>query len=216
MNLTVLTDKPSLAHIYLNELRDSTIQKDSWRFRNNLKRMAMLLACELSIKLDYKSVDITTPLGISHSLTLSEQPVLLTILRAGMPMLEGVQEFFDAAPVGMIGAYRLHAKGSDEFEIKMDYSAIPNLSGKTVCLIDTMLATGRSLVASIELLKSTHNPKRIIILSCIAAQAGIDHVFASIPNIEILVGTVDAELNEHYYIVPGLGDAGDLAYGPKL
>jgi uracil phosphoribosyltransferase len=215
MAIQVLTSHPSMAHCYLNEMRDSQVQKDGMRFRTNLKRMGMLLAIEVSKSLSYKDITINTPLATAHSIVLSKQPVLLTILRAGMPMLEGVQYIFDAAPVGMIGAYRAHKDGSSGFEIQMDYVAIPDLNNQTVLIVDTMLATGRSLVQTIQSIHEKYTPARIVVLACIAAQPGIAYMQEKLPNVDLYIGAADAELNEHFYIVPGLGDAGDLAYGPK-
>jgi len=197
-------------------MRDLHIQSDSMRFRTNLRRMGTLLAVEASKNLDYESIMVQTPLAMAPSKTLSAQPVLLTILRAGMPMLEGVQAVFDHAPTGMIGAYRSHVNNEPDFTIEMTYMAIPDLTGRTIFLIDTMLATGKSLVQTIKKLMQSNKPAKVVILVCIAAQAGLDYVLQELPDMDIYIGAVDPILNDHFYIVPGLGDAGDLAYGAKL
>lgn len=212
----ILTSNNSIANHFIAELRDVKIQQDSMRFRKNLERLGEVLAYEISKTLPYQSTEIQTPLAIATSNLLSNQPVLVTILRAGLPFHQGFVNVFDKAENAFIGAYR-GKHGSDEsFEVEMDYLASPDLTDKTIILIDPMLATGKSLLKSYQALLKHGKPKNVIISSAIAAPEGIIFLQENIPEAELFIATVDECLNEKYYIVPGLGDAGDLAYGLKL
>jgi len=201
---------------FIAELRDVTIQLDRMRFRRNLERIGEILAYEISKELDYITHMVTTPLGKDPSMLVAEYPILISILRAGMPFHCGFLNYFDKADSGFIGAYRAEEGKSDQVEIEMHYMATPNIHNKTVILIDPMLATGSSLVRTYEALLKNGTPAKVHIAAVIAAQAGIEKVMNNIPNAHIWVGAMDAELNDKFYIVPGLGDAGDLAFGPKV
>jgi uracil phosphoribosyltransferase len=198
------------------EIRDTEVQKDRLRFRKNLSRLGEILAYEMSKSLDYDSKSITTPLTSINQKVISKQPMLISIMRAGMPFFEGVQNFFDHADAGFIGAFRASDFSSTN-TIELNYLAVPDLTDKVVVLIDPMLATGKSMVDSIDRLKEYGLPKEIFLLAVIAAPEGIKYVEDNIEiPLKLWCGAVDEKLDERAYIVPGLGDAGDLAYGPKL
>ncbi|MCG8319790.1 MAG: uracil phosphoribosyltransferase [Cytophagales bacterium] len=212
----VLNKTNSIANHFLAEIRDQHIQKDSMRFRKNLERLGGLLAYEISKSLSYQPQPVTTPLGISHVNLLENQPVLIPIMRAGIPFYLGVLNYFDGAVSGFIGAYRHHAIGNDDFEIQMDYVATPSLKDRRVILIDPMLATGKSIVKTLKALRKNGEPQHIDIMCVIAAPEGIDFLHEHIDlKFNLWVAAVDEKLNDRAYIIPGLGDAGDLAYGHK-
>ena len=186
------------------------------RFRKNLSRLGEILSYEMSKRLTYEVVPVTTPLSDTMQPKLKEQPVLIPILRAAMPFFEGVQNFFDHADCGFIGAYRAPTFDQKK-DIKSDYFAVPDLSDRTVVLIDPMLATGHSIVAALKELKKFGTPKEVILLTLIAAPEGISYIEEQITGeISLWCIAVDEKLNDKAYIVPGLGDAGDLAYGLKI
>lgn len=212
--INILTKQNSIANHFIAELRHKDIQQDRLRFRRNLERLGELMAYELSKTLEYAPEEIETPLGIAETQTLVEQPVLITIVRAGLPFHQGFLNIFDQADSGFIAAFR-HTKKSGEFEIHKKYDSTPSLDNKIVIVIDTMLATGQSLVLCCKELLAEHNIKELHIASIIASEEGIQHVRAFIPEAHIWVGDVDKELTTKSYIVPGLGDAGDLCYGSK-
>lgn len=212
----ILTSNNSIANHFIAELRDVKIQQDSMRFRKNLERLGEVLAYEISKTLSYQSTEIQTPLAIATSNLLSNQPVLVTILRAGLPFHQGFVNVFDKAENAFIGAYRGKHSADESFEVEMDYLASPDLTDKTIILIDPMLATGKSLLKSYQALLKHGKPQKVIISSAIAAPEGINFLKENIPEAELFIATLDECLNEKYYIVPGLGDAGDLAYGLKL
>ncbi len=212
--VTILTQKNSIANQYLAQLRDAQIQKDSMRFRRNLERLGEIFAYEISKTLTYSSQEVETPLGIANCTTLVEQPVLATILRAGLPMHQGLLNIFDEAENCFIAASR-HTKKSGEFEIHKQYVNTPNLDGKVVIIADPMLATGQSAVICCKDLLADYNIKELHVVIAIASEEGIRHLRAFVPEAQIWVGDVDNELTSKSYIVPGLGDAGDLAYGKK-
>ncbi|NGM72778.1 uracil phosphoribosyltransferase [Sphingobacterium sp. SGL-16] len=212
--ITILTKKNSIANHYIAELRDITIQQDRMRFRRNLERLGEIIAYEISKTLTYSPEEIETPLGISEMYTLDEQPVLVTIIRAGLPFHQGLLNVFDQADSGFIAAFR-HTKKSGEFEIHKKYENTPDLDDKIVIIADPMLATGRSLVLCCKELLSQYNIKELHIASVIASEEGVQHVRAFIPEAHLWIGDMDKELTSKSYIVPGLGDAGDLAYGSK-
>lgn len=196
------------------ELRDIQQQVDRLRFRTNLERIGELAAIEISKKLQYDTREVQTPLGIAACKTLKEQPVLTTILRAGLPLHNGLLRIFDKADNAFISAYRKH-KIDGSFEISMEYMSSPDLDGRIIILSDPMLATGSSLVKAIQYLREEGRPKEIHIVAAIACTVGIEYVLRAEPQVTIWCGDIDEELTAKGYIVPGLGDAGDLAFGPK-
>lgn len=214
-NLYILTEKPSLANHYVAELRNIHVQGDSLRFRRNLERIGELLAYEISKTLPYKAVNISTPLAETETLLLAEQPVLATILRAGLPMYQGMLNYFDKAYSTFVGAYRVEEENT-ELQINMEYLASTDLHDKILILADPMLATGRSLVKSYKGMLRHGKPVQVHIAAAIAAPEGLAYVQQEIPEANIWLGALDQKLNEKSYIVPGLGDAGDLAFGPKI
>lgn len=211
----ILSRTPSIADRFLTELRDTTIQADRMRFRRNIERVGELLAYEISKSLAYRQEIIQTPLGPTEGTSLRLPVVLATILRASVPFHQGFLNMFDQAENAFIGAYREHHTQDDNFEIEMDYIASPNLHGKTLILMDPMLATGRSLEKVYHALLRFGTPAQTHVAAVIASPEGVGYLQARIPECRLWLGAVDSHLNEHFYIVPGLGDAGDLAFGPK-
>ena len=210
-----LSEQNSIFIQFISEIRDKSIQKDAMRFRRNLERIGEVLGYELSKKLSYSKQETITPLGVSASELLDEQPVIATILRAGLPLHQGVLNYFDKAENSFISAYRKHHK-SGEFEIHVDYLASPSIEGKTLIITDPMLATGQSMLTVYKALLQMGSPKKIHLVIAIASQEAVDVVMSKMPrNTELWVGAIDSELTAQSYIVPGLGDAGDLAYGKK-
>jgi len=207
----------SIFNHFIREIRDVKIQNDAMRFRRNIERIGEIFAYEISKEMEYKSKDITTPLGISTESLMTEKPVLATILRAGLPLHQGLLNYFDRSDNCFISAFRKHKKGGN-FEIKIEYMSSPSLDGKTVVLCDPMLASGNSMVLAMKALLSKGKPKHIHIVAIIASVEGIQYLKENIPfrNCTLWLGTQDAEMTSQSYIVPGLGDAGDLAYGVKL
>lgn len=212
--ITILTKQNSIANHFIAELRHVEIQKDRLRFRRNLERIGEIMAYEISKTFTYAPEEVETPLGIAQTQALVEQPVLITIVRAGIPFHQGFLNIFDQADCGFIGAYR-HTKKSGEFEIHKKYSTTPNLDDKIVIITDPMLATGKSLVLCCKDLLSEYNIRELHIATVIASEEGLQHVRAFIPEAHIWLGALDHELTSKAYIVPGLGDAGDLAFGGK-
>jgi uracil phosphoribosyltransferase len=211
----VLNSSNSIANQFLLELRDLTIQQDSMRFRRNMERLGEILAYEISKSLNYKDVSVKTPLGNSSTSVIDDQPVLITILRAGLPFFQGFNNFFDRADSGFIGAFR--KEGEDQITIKLEYAATPSLEGKTVILIDPMLATGRSMIDTVDAIIKNGKPAHLHIASLVAAPEGIEFLkqHLKLPY-TLWTCAVDQKLNDKFYIVPGLGDAGDLSFGEKL
>lgn len=198
------------------ELRDKQIQQDSLRFRRNLERLGEIMAYEISKTLEYENVVLETVLGKANEIKLKQQPVLVAILRAALPFHQGFLHFFDRAENAFVGAFRAGRSGTDhDFKIEADYFACPDLEGKTVILIDPMLATGKSLVKTISCLEKYGKPAVIHVAVAIASETGLTHLQEEVPEARIWTCALDAELNERFYIVPGLGDAGDLAFGQK-
>ncbi len=213
----VFTQQPSLANQYMAELRDVSIQQDRLRFRRNLERLGELMAYEISKTLSYQAVAVQTPLGIANTQVLRKQPVLATIMRAGLPFHQGFVNYFDLADNAFAGAYRGYsADGDDTFEIAMDYIVSPDLSGRTLILCDPMLATGRSLEKVYHALLRYGIPAQTHIAAIIASPEGVRYVQQQLPQCHLWLGAIDDHLNEHAYIVPGLGDSGDLAFGGKI
>ena len=217
MNIHYISEQNSILNHFLTQLRDVNIQKDSMRFRKNIERIGEIMAYELSKNLEYKDIAVQTPLGVKHTTTISENIVLCSILRAGLALHQGFMNFFDDAENGFVSAYRHHYNNDDEFDILVEYKATPTLTNKSLILIDPMLATGQSLVAVLKKLLVDHQPTQIHIAVVIAVPEGIKFLEENLPeNCHLWVASLDEKLNEKNYIIPGLGDAGDLAYGNKL
>jgi len=217
MNCFQLNLYPGLVHSILLQLRDPTIQQDRLRFKFNLQKLGFLLAAELSKTLPVQQVEVQTVLGKTHIEVLQQQPVLVTILRAGLAFYQGFADAFDQADSGFIGAYRVEADTAHELEIKMSYAALPDLNGRDLILIDPMLATGGSLLKVWQLIASQAQPRSVHVAAAIAAPEGVQALRQQLPeNSYLWLGALDQQLNEQAYIVPGLGDAGDLCFGPKL
>ena len=211
-----LSKNNSLLNHWVAELRDVNVQNDRMRFRRNIERIGEVAAYELSKTLQFKSVEVTTPLGIAPTQLLKEQPVLATILRAGLPMHNGLLNYFDKADNSFISAYRKHHPDGS-FEISLEYLSCPNLNDRVLILCDPMLATGASLVETIQAIQKTYTPAQIHIVVTIASQKGIEHVEKELgADTPIWCAAIDPILNDKSYIVPGLGDAGDLAFGTKM
>ena len=212
--LTNFQNSNSIINQYVAELRDEVIQKDRQRFRFNMERVGEIIAYEISKKLKYESEDITTPLGISSTAILKEQPVLATILRAGLPLHNGLQRVFDKADSAYISAFR-KTKKDNSFIIEMEYVAVPELENKVLIVSDPMLATGSSMVLCIKELMSRAKFTQVHIVSVIASTIGVQYVQRNLPKAHLWLAAIDDELTTKSYIVPGLGDAGDLAFGEK-
>jgi uracil phosphoribosyltransferase len=210
-----LSEQHSLISNWVSELRNIEVQNDRMRFRRNLERIAEVIGYEISKKLEWEAKEITTPLGTSTGKVLSSQPVLATILRAGLAMHNGLLNYFDKADNAFISAYRKHnADGS--FDIHMEYMSCPEIEGRVVIISDPMIATGASLVKSIQFLKEEGNIKELHIVCAIACTVGIEYIKRAVPKAIIWCGDIDDEITAKGYIVPGLGDAGDLAFGTKM
>lgn len=209
-----LGEKHSLVSNWISELRDVNIQQDRFRFRHNLERIAEAAAYEISKVLPFSETEVETPLGIATAKVIKNQPVLATILRAGIPMHNGLLNYFDKADNAFIAAYRKHEKDGS-FEISLEYISCPDLENRIVIISDPMLATGASLVKAIHFLKEEGPPKEIHVVCAIACTVGIEYVKREAPTVTIWCGDIDEELTAKGYIVPGLGDAGDLAFGSK-
>jgi uracil phosphoribosyltransferase len=209
----IINEKNSIVNQFLYELRHKDIQKDRAKFRHNLKKLGQIMAYEVSKSLNYSSVVFETPLASTKVDLISEKPVLTTILRASMPFFEGFLDYFDQADAAFVGAYR--EKG-DEISIKLDYLAAPKLSNRPLIIIDPMLATGKSLVESYNQLIRNGLPSSVHFVSAVAAPEGIDYIAAHLDSdYTIWTSALDLKLNDLSYIIPGLGDAGDLCYGKK-
>lgn len=212
---------PSLVSQYMAEVRDINVQHDMLRFRRNLERIGEIMAYEISKTLNYKKVDVQTPLAVAKEDVLDTPVVLATIFRAGVPFHAGFLNFFDHAENAFVSAYRRYRektyKDHDDFDVCIEYLASPSIEGKTLILADPMLATGSSMELSYKALLTKGTPARIHVASVIASQKAVDYISSRFPqeNTTIWCGAIDPEINAHSYIVPGLGDAGDLAYGTK-
>jgi uracil phosphoribosyltransferase len=216
MQVINLGEHPSILNKFISELRDVSIQSDRMRFRRNIERIGEVLGYELSKSLSYNQVDIKTPLGISICDLPEEDVVICSILRAGLPFHQGLLNYFDSAENTFISAYRHHISET-EFEIKVEYLASPSLENKILILADPMLATGRSFVNVYNALKSMGTPREIHLAAVIGSEQGVAHLADHFPEkTKLWIATVDKELNDKGYIVPGLGDAGDLSFGIKL
>ena len=213
----ILGDSNSIFNQYLAEIRDEVVQKDPMRFRKNLERVGEIFAYEISKELPFKLKEITTSLGVAKMRVLEQQPVLATILRAGLPLHQGLLNCFDHAENCFISAYRKYDPNG-EFHIDFQYIASPLLDNKIVILSDPMLATGSSMEVGYHALLEKGEPQHIHMVSLIASRQGIDYITKRLPNdkVTLWVGAIDSEMTPKSYIVPGLGDAGDLAYGEKI
>lgn len=206
----------SLLNQYISELRDINIQKDRLRFRRNLERLGEIFAYEISKKMDYYEEEVISPLGVANMNLLKSQPVLSTIFRAGLPMHQGMLNFFDRADNAFISAYRKYQK-NEKFDIRIEYASSPDLSGRVLIISDVMLATAASVVMAYNQLLTYGNPIHTHIACIVASSEGVEKLKKQLPakKVSIWVGAIDDELTAKSYIVPGLGDAGDLAYGSK-
>lgn len=205
----------SIVNKYIAELRDAQIQKDKMRFRINLERIGSIMAYEISKSFKYAKAEITTPLGISEIEVPDENIVVTSILRAGVPMHNGFLNMLDDVDSAFISSYRKHHKDGN-FEIKLEYVTCPDLDDAVLIITDPMIATGSSVHSAMEALLDYGQPRAIHIATVIASTSGIDHIKRKFPDAKIWVGDIDSELTAKSYIVPGLGDAGDLAFGPKI
>lgn len=211
-----LSEQHSLVSNWVSELRDVNVQGDRMRFRRNLERIGEVAAYEISKLLPFKTVEVPTPLGTHESKLLESQPVLATILRAGLPLHQGMLNYFDKADNAFISAYRKHHRDGS-FEIKLEYMSCPSLEDRVVIISDPMLATGASIVKTIEYMKANAKPSEIHVVAAIACTVGIEYVIRECgSDIQVWCGDIDDELTAKGYIVPGLGDAGDLAFGTKM
>lgn len=216
MEIINFDNQNSLLNEYMRQLRDTTVQNDRLRFRKNIERIGQIMAYEISKRLEYENVEIQTPLDKCTCRKISERVVLGTILRAGLPFHQGFLSYFDDAENAFVSAYRKY-KEKEHFDIHIEYIASPRIDKKTLILVDPMLATGASMELSYEALLTKGHPEKIHIASVIASQQAIDFIKSKFPEDKttVWVGAIDAVINAHSYIVPGLGDAGDLAYGEK-
>lgn len=213
--LFVLEDQNSVACQFMSELRDKSIQNDRLRFRTNLERLGSIMAYEVSKKLSYGKKEIETPLVKATVTMFKEQPVLLTMLRAGIPYFNGFQRFFDRADCGFIGVYRM--EDTETLQIKLDYVTTPGLEGRDVILIDPMLATGFSVVKALHAIKERGQPRHVFIMCVVATKEGLEYLKENIKiSYSVWCVSLDEKLNDQLYIVPGLGDAGDLSFGEKI
>ena len=210
-----LTEQNSIVHQFLFELRDKRIQQDRMRFRKNMERLGEIMAYEISKKMEYRNESIETPMGKMDTVVLKTQPVLITILRAGLVYFQGFINFFDKSDCGFVGAYR--KEGKEEIKINLEYLAAPSLEGKEMILIDPMLATGHSIIRTIHALLKHGTPSHIHLAVMVSAPEGIKYIEENV-KIPYTLWTcaIDEKLNHQFYIIPGLGDAGDLSFGDKL
>lgn len=216
MKIVNFAETPSLVSQYMSELRNVNVQNDMLRFRRNLERIGEIMAYEISKTISYKPVDVETPLATAHCQEINDEIVLATIFRAGIPFHKGFLDFFDHAQNAFVSAYRKY-KEKENFDVFIEYIASPSIEGKTLIIADPMLATGASMELSFRALLTKGNPAHIHVASVIASKVAIDYIAKTFPaeKTTIWVGAIDDEINAHSYIVPGLGDAGDLAYGIK-
>jgi len=217
MTVHHLAEENSILNKFIAEIRDINIQKDSLRFRRNIERIGEILSYELSKNLSYSSVDVTTPLAVAKTSLSPKNIVLCSVLRAGLPLHQGLLNYFDDAENAFISAYRHHPNNDEEFEIVVEYFASPSLENKILLLADPMLATGKSLVSVYESIKKHGIPKEIHLVCVIGSKEGVAFVEKNFPeNTHLWIAVIDDDLNDKGYIVPGLGDAGDLSFGNKL
>ncbi len=213
-SIYILTQEPSVASQFISELRNVQVQRDSMRFRRNLERLGEVLAYKISTRLAYAPYQVQTPLATCEQQQLIDYPVLATVLRAGLPFHQGFLNYFDQSPSAFVAAYRLEA--SSEIAVNVDYLAAPSLEGRVLLLVDPMLATGTSLALTYKAMLRFGTPSQVHIAAAIASPEGVKHIQQELPQAMIWLGALDDHLNERAYIVPGLGDAGDLAFGAKI
>jgi uracil phosphoribosyltransferase len=211
----LLSEKNTIANQYIAEMRDVNVQTDRMRFRRNMARIGEVMAYEISKKLPFASQDVETPLGIATIMLPTEQPVIASILRAGLPLHEGILNIFDKADNAFVSAYRKHHKDGT-FEINVEYLSCPPLENRILIVADPMLATGASMEISIKRLQENGRPREIHIVTAIASALGVAYIQRMLPKAHLWIGAIDEELTAKSYIVPGLGDAGDLAFGDKM
>ena len=211
----ILSNEVSLVNSWINELRNVEVQTDRMKFRRNMERIGEIAAFEISKKMDYKEMEITTPLDKIKVKEIAIQHVITTILRAGVPLFQGVLNYFDKADCGFVAAYRKHDM-NDYFSIKQDYLTCPNIEGRPLIVADPMLATGASLIEALKDLLTHGKPSQIHIVAAIASRQGAEAIRTAYPEAHIWIGAIDEELTSKGYITPGLGDAGDLSFGEKL
>ena len=217
MQIHHLSESNSLLNHFLGQIRAVSIQNDRMRFRRNMERIGEIMAYEISKNLQYQEIEIETPLGIKKTTTIEDQLVICSILRAGLPLHTGFLNYFDFADNGFISAYRHHPNQDKNFEIVVEYQAIPDINNKCLLLLDPMLATGKSLLAVFNQLIEKGTPAEIHIAVVIAAPEGVAYLQRHLPeNCHLWIASLDDKLNENDYIIPGIGDAGDLSYGNKL
>ncbi|MEC5393915.1 uracil phosphoribosyltransferase [Bergeyella sp. RCAD1439] len=213
--VTILSDQFSLVNSWINDLRNTKVQQDRMKFRRNMERIGEIAAFEISKGLEQKEMEITTPLDLIKVKEIAVQPVITTILRAGVPLFQGLLNYFDKADCGFVAAYRKH-DANDYFSIKQDYLTCPNIDARPLIVADPMLATGASLVEALKDLLNHGTPSQLHIVAAIASKQGVETVQKAYPDAHIWIGAVDEKLTPKGYITPGLGDAGDLSYGEKL
>ncbi|REG98939.1 uracil phosphoribosyltransferase [Flavobacterium aquicola] len=217
MEIHHLSKKNSVLNHFLSQIRNVDIQKDSMRFRRNIERIGEIMAYEMSQSFQYKDVETITPLGLKKTTEIADPLVVCSILRAGLTLHQGFLNYFDNAENGFISAYRHHPNNDECFDICVEYEAIADINGKNILLVDPMLATGQSIVAVFNKLIERGTPKEIHIAVIIAAPEGVTYLKQNLPDTcHLWIASLDEKLNDKSYIVPGLGDAGDLAYGTKL
>ncbi|AQS94300.1 uracil phosphoribosyltransferase [Polaribacter sp. BM10] len=217
MHIHNISSSNTILNKFISEIRDVNVQKDSLRFRRNIERIGEVLSYELSKELNYSVNKVETPLGIKEIDQLTNKIVLCSILRAGLPLHQGLLNYFDDAENAFISAYRNHPENGVPSEIIVEYFASPSIENKTLLLADPMLATGQSLVAVYEAIKKYGVPKELHIIVVIASKEGVDYISKHFPeNTHLWIAALDETLNKKGYIIPGLGDAGDLAFGKKL
>ena len=212
----ILTKNPSIANQFLKELRDAHIQQDRMRFRRNMERIGEIFAYEISKTLTYENETVETPLGIAEVSTPQDNLVLVAILRAGLPLHNGLLNYFDRANNAFISAYRVHNMDKGSFDISIEYLTSPQLEGTITIIADPMMATGSSMEKTLNRLLQIGTPKQIHVVTAIASEGGLNHILRLFPQAHIWVGDVDDELTAKALIVPGLGDAGDLSFGDKI
>ncbi len=217
MEVLELLTTNSIANKFVKQLRDARFQKDRMRFRRNIERLGEILSYELSKELEFENAQVQTPLGTVELNIPKDELVICSILRAGLPLHQGILNYFDDAENSFISAYRHHPDNDEKFEILVEYLASPSLEGKTLILADPMLATGRSFSNVLKALEPMGKPAKIHLVSVIGSTQGIEYLKSEFPkNSKLWIATIDHELDKNGYIVPGLGDAGDLCFGNKL
>lgn len=211
-----LSEENTVANQFIAQLRDRTVQVDRMKFRKNLERLGQVMAYEISRRLTYHARDVETPLGKSTMMLMEQEPVLFTVLRAGLPFFQGFLDYFDGSDCGFVGAYR--KEGGSEITIQLDYVASPGVTGRDVILVDPMLATGKSIARTVDSILEIGKPRHLYIASLVAVQEGVDWITKQVTAVPYSIFTcaLDQHLDERFYIVPGLGDAGDLSFGEKL